>query len=245
MQGAPETIVIVCTDGAGWVQSGDGRPMRMERGEAVVIPARVRHRYHADPEDPWTIWWMHVTGHDVDDFVSIVAPDEQSMVRIRDVYAVVQSFEEALAALEEDETLAMLITAAGAAWRLLAHISASRMLGAAATNDRIRNVQEYLRNNLDSAFTVPELAAMAGLSPSHFSTLFRAATGTSVKEYLKRLRSARARELLITSELPITMVAAAVGYTDPLYFSRQFRAVNGVSPSQFRERSLAEMLVGD
>jgi AraC family transcriptional regulator, arabinose operon regulatory protein len=241
--GARETIVMVCTDGAGWVDVDGGTPQRVERGDAVVLAPNIRHRYQADRSDPWTIWWAHVTGEDVDDFVSAILKDEASpVVPLHDVYAAVQSLEEAVTALEEDETMSALLLAAGAAWRVLAQITSSRLRGAGATNDRIRHVQDYLRNNLDTTFSVPELAAMAGLSTSHFSALFRASADTSVKDYLKRLRSARARELLITTDLPISQIAIAVGYDDALYFSRQFRAVNGVSPSDFRHNSDFESL---
>jgi AraC-like DNA-binding protein len=47
---------------------------------------------------------------------------------------------------------------------------------------------------------------------------------------------ARARQLLITSDHTVAEIAASVGYQDPFYFSRQFRAVNGVSPREFRAR---------
>lgn len=240
-RGAAEAIVMVCTDGVGWIELDDGEPLPVHRGDAVVLPANVRHRYHADRADPWTIWWMHVQGDGVDDFVSIIL-DGGPVVRLQDVYSAVEALEEALAALEKDETTAMLIAASGAAWRALAQITASRMLGSAATNDRIHHVQDFLRNNLDADFTVPELAKMALLSPSHFSALFRAATGTSVKAYQKQLRSARARELLIMTDHSISEIAAAVGYRDSLYFSRQFRAINGVSPSEFRRTVQSESL---
>jgi AraC-like DNA-binding protein len=81
---------------------------------------------------------------------------------------------------------------------------------------------------------------MAGFSPSHFSARFRAVTGFSVVEYVKRLRMARARQLLITSELSVAEVATDVGYADPFYFSRQFRAVTGLSPRSYRQRSQEE-----
>lgn len=242
-QGARETVVIVCAAGAGWVELDGAPPARAVAGDAVILPAGVRHRYHADARDPWTIWWMHAIGDDVDDFAETILADGASpIVRLHDVYSAVQSLEEAVVALEEDDTIPMLIAASGAGWRVFAHTAASRMRGPAATNDRIRHVQDYLRTNLDTDFSVPELAAMAGLSASHFSTLFRASAGTSVKEYLKRLRSARARELLMTTDLTISQVAASVGYEDALYFSRQFRAVNGTSPSTFRQQSEDESI---
>ena len=101
-------------------------------------------------------------------------------------------------------------------------------------------MQGYLRENLASPVTVPELATMAGFSPSHFSARFRAATGFSVLEYVKRLRMARARQLLIISENSIAEIAASVGYPDSFYFSRQFSAVNHISPREFRARSRDE-----
>jgi transcriptional regulator GlxA family with amidase domain len=55
-----------------------------------------------------------------------------------------------------------------------------------------------------------------------------------VVEYHKRLRSARARELLITTDATVADIAHSVGYDDPFYFSRQFRAINGTSPSEYR-----------
>ena len=85
---------------------------------------------------------------------------------------------------------------------------------------------------------------MAGFSPSHFSARFRAVTGFSVTEYVKRLRMARARQLLITSDHTVAEIAAAVGYPDPFYFSRNFSAVNGVSPRAFRARAQEESAHG-
>ena len=73
-----------------------------------------------------------------------------------------------------------------------------------------------------------------------FSTLFRAATGGGVVEYTKRLRMARARELLITSSRDIGDIADAVGYPDAFYFSRQFRTVHGCSPSEYRAANRAD-----
>ena len=58
-------------------------------------------------------------------------------------------------------------------------------------------------------------------------------------EYVKRLRIARACELLITTTMSVADIARAVGYPDPFYFSRQFRRVRDCSPTQFRERAAA------
>ena len=74
----------------------------------------------------------------------------------------------------------------------------------------------------------------ANLSVSHTASIFRSAVGTSITDYIKHQRCAKARELLMTTNYPITQIGRLVGYSDPLYFSRQFTSVNGVSPRAFR-----------
>ncbi len=242
-EGAHEAIVILATGGVGWLTILD-RTCRIASGEAAVIPANVPHLYRADPDDPWTIWWVHATGIDVPAMVEIiVGPSMEPVIPVRDIYSAVALIEGAVEALERDETPASLYQASGAAWALLAHLAADRLRGPAATTDRIQIIQDYLRNNLASDLSVSELARLAGLSASHFSALFKASAGIGVVEYVRRLRSARARELLATTDAPISQIAESVGYADPFYFSRQFRSINGMSPSEFRRAASRSNLV--
>jgi len=235
-RGADEVVIILCTDGTGHVELR-GQEFGVSRGDVVVIPAGIPHRYRADRLDPWTIWWMHVVGLDSDAFVAAIAgssADCSPVMPAHDAYAVRGALEHVLVSLERDDTVASLRSASGAAWGVLAQLAADRARGTSEAGDPILAVQDYLRENLDSTASVAELATMAGFSDSHFSARFRQASGTSVVEYRKRLRSARARELLITTNASVAEIANAVGYDDPFYFSRHFRAINGASPSQYR-----------
>lgn len=241
-QGAREAVVILCTAGRGSVRV-DERTDAIGPGEVAVLPAGVPHRYWADSSDPWTIWWLHVTGADAPALVSAVLDDPTSpVVPARDAYSARALIENAVVALERDETDASLYAASGAAWHLLAQLAADRARGPLVSGDRIRTAQDHLREHLDSPISITELATLAGMSTSHFSALFKRAAGMSTVEYIKRLRSARARELLITTDMPIAEIARAVGYSDAFYFSRQFRAVNGTSPSEYRAESHGETL---
>jgi AraC family transcriptional regulator of arabinose operon len=232
--GAEEAIVILCVEGAGRLQLAD-RMLSVAAGQAVVIPSGVGHRYWADEHNPWSIWWLHATGSDVPDLVSaIVGEDEQLIVSVRDMFTAVDLVEQAVTNLEQDETTASLYLAAGVTWNLLAQLASDRLRGSASSTDRIQLVQDYLRQHLATPTDVGELARLAGLSTSHFSALFKASAGIGVVEYVKRLRGARARELLITTNASIADIARAVGYSDAFYFSRQFRAINGTSPSEYR-----------
>lgn len=238
--GAKQTIVIICTAGEGRVVL-DGSAHRVTAGDAVIIPARTPHMYVAHQTDPWSIWWMHVAGEDVAGLLPEPADRSASPVlRLHDVYAATALITQVVEKLDVDDTAASLYEASGAAWHLLAHLRADRLRGGSGSGSRVHAAMAYLRENLATRVGVAELAEMANLSPSHFAALFKSTTGLGVIEYLTRLRSARARELLLTTRLSVQAIAETVGYADPYYFSRQFRRVNGVSPRAFRAAHLEE-----
>jgi AraC-like DNA-binding protein len=233
-EGAPEVVVIVCVDGVGHCEI-DGRTTVVRPGHALVIPPGLPHVYWADPAQPWTIWWLHAAGRQVSEVLSVVAPDgREQLVELHDLYRAVSTIDDAIGFLERDETVPSLISASGSGWALLAQVTADAVAGGLRSGEPVRQAHEYLRHHFAKPVRVTELARTAGLSPSHFSALFRATTGHGVVEYTKRLRMARARELLITSSRDIAAIGAAVGYPDPFYFSRQFRTVHGCSPSEYR-----------
>ncbi|MFI9388058.1 helix-turn-helix domain-containing protein [Kutzneria sp. NPDC052558] len=239
-RGAPETIVIICREGAGRVWAG-GQSHQVRANDAIVLPQHEPHGYRSDPRDPWGISWFHANGLDVPELTrAALGPDRQLVGPLRDGYAVLGLVEQVMAALERDETESSLLAASGAAWHVFARIAADRRLGPAGTNDRVSAVRDHLRQNFRTTPSVAELARLTGLSTSHFAALFRKATGMGVLEYVKRLRNAHARELLVTTDLPVAEVSRSAGYADPFYFSRQFHAINGVSPSGFRAQQRGE-----
>ncbi len=86
------------------------------------------------------------------------------------------------------------------------------------------------------------LSQMAHLDPSYICRLFRQFRLPTPHRYLDGCRMNRAVELLLTTAQPIKQVAEAVGYGDPLHFSRNFRRHFGCPPSDFRETSLQRRL---
>nr|WP_239579167.1 AraC family transcriptional regulator [Microlunatus panaciterrae] len=239
-QGAPETVVIICVGGLGWCEIG-GRTVAVPSGSALVIPPGVPHLYRADTARPWTIWWLHAAGSDLPVMLEAIVPDQADpVVEIGDLFRATAAAEQVVECMERDETMPNLLEAAGAAWALLAQLAADRITGGRRRREPIRDAQHHLRQNLAAPVRVPELARLAGLSTSHFSALFRAATGGGVVEYVKSLRMARARELLVTSSRTVGEIAEVVGYADAFYFSRQFRAINGCSPSDYRRQKQCE-----
>lgn len=91
-------------------------------------------------------------------------------------------------------------------------------------------IEDRLAENL----SLDDLASEVGLSPSHFASLFRKATGLPPHGYVMQRRLARACSLLKTTRLSIGEIAATVGFYDQSHLVRHMRRVMGVTPTTFR-----------
>lgn len=231
--GAGESVVIVCTSGRGWVHLG-AATHAVPAGHAAHLPAGAPHAYGADPSDPWSIWWMHITGRQEPSLPVLLGTSPERPVLVVDALEhTVELFSEVVEHVEQDDTLLTLGAASGAAWHALTTLALRRESFRA--DDPVERVKAHLAEHLDEATTIAQLAASVNLSPSHLAALFKTATGSGPIGYLALLRMRRARHLLDSTDLPIAVVASAVGYPDAAYFSRRFSQHHDLSPRQYRE----------
>ena len=78
------------------------------------------------------------------------------------------------------------------------------------------------------------MAAVAGLSPNHFSKLFKRSTGLPPHQYVIRERTEKAKALLTGTDLPVSVVAQDCGFSDQAHLTRHFRRLVGTTPARFR-----------
>lgn len=99
---------------------------------------------------------------------------------------------------------------------------------------RIQTVVEYIVAHPTEPLDIPYLCEIAQMSPSSLRRHFKEHTGKTPGDFMKELRAmVAARRLLMTNER-ISAIAYELGFTDQNYFSRKFKQVFGVSPSQYR-----------
>jgi AraC-like DNA-binding protein len=98
----------------------------------------------------------------------------------------------------------------------------------------LRRVKDYVEANLDKSVDLPTLAGTAGFSVFHFARAFKQSEGVTPHVYLLEQRLKRARELLTVTDLPLSEIARAAGFSDQGHLARHFRRQVGVSPSRFR-----------
>jgi AraC-like DNA-binding protein len=101
-------------------------------------------------------------------------------------------------------------------------------------NIHIRKALKHIHNFYDSQIEVKTLAGIADLNPSYFGTLFKKYTGSSVREYINRIRIDHAEDMLAGGELSINEAAHKCGFEDYFYFSKVFKKVKGYAPSKVK-----------
>jgi AraC-like DNA-binding protein len=88
----------------------------------------------------------------------------------------------------------------------------------------------------DPSFTIEQLSREMGMSHAQLHRKMTALTGQSALKFVRALRLAKARQLLLQTDLNISEIAYQTGFNDPAYFSRVFSNEVGCAPSVFRER---------
>ncbi|MDL2327273.1 helix-turn-helix domain-containing protein [Ruminococcaceae bacterium OttesenSCG-928-A11] len=91
-----------------------------------------------------------------------------------------------------------------------------------------------MRQNLDKGLSLPDVAAMASISPNYYALLFKQMLGVNFSDYLVRLRVLLACRLLRTTGLPLQEISAQCGFGDITYFNRVFKKKTGLPPRQWR-----------
>lgn len=122
---------------------------------------------------------------------------------------------------------------------LLGQLAAGLELGVeqdlpVSTHPAVGSCLRMLEADLAGTWSLARLSEALYLSPAHLTRLFTRQVGLPPIAYLNRLRAERASALLIETDLPVAAVGAEVGWADPSYASRRFRAVFALSPARYR-----------
>jgi AraC family transcriptional regulator of arabinose operon len=135
-----------------------------------------------------------------------------------------------------------IIYASQALHHLLAHLMFNnRAFSPLLRSSHFRSIDDtltYLHKNVHAKLTLDQMADYAGLSRSHFVRLFKEQTQYSPMNYFIRLKMQHACMLLSLSDKSVKEISYDVGYENPYYFSRLFKRVIGVSPSDYRDHGL-------
>jgi AraC-like DNA-binding protein len=231
-----DNLLVYCVDGRGDLAAG-GHNYRVAGGDLMLLPQGLEHRYTADPDHPWTLYWAHFQGVSTRVFVDYLGYREgRAVVHAGLAPALIGGFNSLLSVRRTGYSADAFILAANQLRHLLSQfaLEISRGHGGGKASLDLEALRAYMEENIHRQLDLEALAAVAHLSKYHFSARYKAATGYSPIQHFLHMKVEYACQLLDSTELSVKAVAAELGYDDALYFSRLFSRVMGESPRAYR-----------
>lgn len=103
------------------------------------------------------------------------------------------------------------------------------------SNYTIKKAINYIREHYQESITLEEVSGKLEITPEYLSTLFNRVMEINFSTFLKQFRVSHAKRLLKGTDLKIYEISEKVGYSDPKYFMRVFKEVQGISPGEYRQ----------
>ncbi len=247
-------VLIYCVEGKGHYKV-NGKEYDVVADEYFILPAHMPHLYFSEESAPWTIYWVHFDG----ELAAYYAEGAQTPQRILPGLTSRIShrnsiFEEIFATLASGYTKDSLRYATSAFVYYLASMRylqqyrksvPSIALASDATDahspmtaeDVVRTATHYLHERIERKLSMESLAAYLGYSVGHTTALFKQVTGQSPLSYFNRMKIEKTCEMLSSTDMKMNQISHKVGIEDSLYFSRLFRKVMGMSPTEYRNKT--------
>jgi AraC family transcriptional regulator of arabinose operon len=238
--GISQHIIIYCIEGYGWIEINKKRVI-ISPSQFIAIPANTPHRYGADVQNPWSIYWAHFKGENSafiadlivknsDDYKPQLTFSEDRIGLFDDIYYNLQNG-------YGDDTLRYVNMIFYHFLSSMIYEDKFNRLKKTVDTDVVDKVIKLMQDKIQQTITLKQMADFSNLSVTHFSSLFRKKTGHSPIEYFNHLKIQKACQYLAFTTMTVKELAYCIGVEDQYYFSRMFTRLMGISPSVYRKRN--------
>ena len=212
---------------------------QLSAGDAFFIPAGKVSYYEASKEDPWCYAWVSFLGINSQMYLY------QLMTSTDDVYIVHgldnQKYKERIFEIIslQGVSTSRYFQANGILFQIMAMLFDDINFQESnwGKNSVVDEVKFYLDINYAEKIKLRDVAKSFGIHPNYLTRIFHEKYGISPKQYLISLKLKKARRLLTTTELSVSVISSSLGFDDQLAFSKIFKKEFAVSPSEYRKQS--------
>lgn len=235
----------VVLSGTGTLYVG-GQILHPHFGQMFLLKHNEPAQYVADQTDPWNYCWVTYNGTEAKQLSEEIGFTDGIYCLNSSIEA--KEFFELICRMHEKPEMNYIndLRRRGILLEFLA-------LALEATETRSKKIERrcerpidvYIRRAVDfihynyATIHVSDIVEYIGFTRSYFTTIFRKKTGISPQEYLIQYRLKQGCRLLLSTDSSIQEIALQIGYEDPLNFSRAFKNMYGISPSEYRLQSEA------
>lgn len=216
-----------------------GKEYQLMKGSSFFIFPGELVSYSSDESDPWRYRWMGFRGPRADESLNAMGISQHRPVTVtrnhRKMNVLFHQMEQTLQQRQPHCDMQ-----AQGYLRLILAQFAQDLVENTAPHGEVSGIQQqveqairWLTFQYHQPVSIEQMAQTLGYHRTHLSKMFKQHTGMSPMSFLLKIRMERAK-LLLHEPLTIEQIASSVGFSDPLYFSKQFRKWYGRSPSEYR-----------
>lgn len=229
--------------GSGEVMIND-QSFLVNAGQIFYSPKGSQWYIKSNEENPWEYLWVGFCGKWADQLLSLIGLTGKNLLAdIKDMSAIMAVREQLARAMERDSSYLSMMPHF---WTIIQELGKTtgyapnlkKKMGDQSgkrQEPKIVEVVQHIETHYMDQISVNTLAYELSISRAWLSRSFKKLTGKTIKEYIKDLRISHAKDLLTQTPLPISEVAEACGYQNPLFFSRVFRQETGYAPTDWRK----------
>lgn len=242
-------LFFIVTDGAGSL-SYDGTSYMLHTNDCVFIDCRKpysqgasdqKSAFTGDFEQLWSLKWVHFYGPTMsaiyDKYKERGGKSVFQSTHMDEYLTCIESvFHTASAASYTcDMQIAEKLTSLLALLMEDAWDTKCETIHSAPKRLSIKEIKDFLDDHYIEKLSLDDLAARFYINKQYLARIFKEQYGFTVNGYLSRVRITNAKSMLRFSDKNIEEISTSVGFSDPNYFSRTFKKLEGISPSQYRE----------
>lgn len=227
------------TDGKGLLFV-EGKMYHVKKNDIFLIPKGVQIHYFADEEDPWTYMWVTFDGEMAETYLkyaclSVDEPVIHSTIPTEAYTPLIQGILDSyhLTVANEIKRVAYLYEIISMIIEAQASTRNADGSYDYSADAYIDYALQYIKTNYRT-LKISDLAGYIGINRSYLTSLFKKKLNVSPQQYLISFKLSEAAKFLKTTDMSISEVSEAVGYENPLTFSRSFKQTYGVSPQTYR-----------
>jgi AraC-like DNA-binding protein len=234
--GSDDYILLYSLGGKGYVENRAGR-MELQTNQFIIIPPHLFHRYQADLNHPWTLYWVHFSSDKLKEFnTDFKAERFYTPTELRFNQNIIDVWIQMFSSLANGYNFSNISYANLCLYRFLSFfLFPNTKYSLEEENNPLDQSIAFMKTNIGKRLTTEDIAQRFKYSASHYTAIFKQKTGMSPIDYFIRLKIHFACQLLTQTNLKIKEVADRIGYDDPYYFSRLFKQVIGQSPKGYKK----------
>ena len=232
----PYHLIHFVTKGEGTLTIS-GNSFSIRAGDAFFIPAEQVSYYEASKYNPWSYSWIGFMGTQADNISREIMTSclERYVIRNLDVELYKTLIKEG--AELKDLNIQNHFLVRSILLRIMSNLYDSILMKKQAVYSisLVDEIKFYFDSKYTENTQIQQIANIFGIHPNYMNQVFREKYGISPKQYLTRLKLDKAKSMLSSTNLPVALIAASLGFTDQLSFSRIFKSKIGMPPTVYRK----------